>query len=38
MWRGRREYGKGVKMEVVRAADENAPIVKALFVPAKDTH
>ena len=30
--------GKGVKMEVVRAADENAPCVKALFVPAKDNH
>lgn len=29
--------GKGVKMEVVRAADENAPCVKALFVPEKDT-
>lgn len=29
--------GKGVKMEIVRPADENAPCIKALTVPVKDT-
>ncbi len=28
--------GKGVKMDVVRAGDENAPCIKALSVPAKE--
>jgi hypothetical protein len=29
--------GKGVKMEVVRAADKNAACVKALYIPSKDS-
>jgi hypothetical protein len=29
--------GKGVKMEVVRAADEKAPCIKALYIPSKDS-
>jgi hypothetical protein len=29
--------GKGVKMDVVRAADENAACVKALYIPSKDS-
>jgi hypothetical protein len=30
------DIGKGVKMDVVRAADENAPCIKALSVPTEE--